>query len=309
MSGAGMPVRSRPVAGRRPARVPGVIGVVVLAVVLTGSVAVPAGTAAGPAGAAADPAGSAVSAPGTAGPAASAGTSTAAPDLAVRGTAADAFARARGGRTGIVIRDRVTGAVWRNADAGTAFRAASTVKLGIAVDLLVRSRAAGIPLDPATRAALTAMITASDNGAADRLWARAGGPAAGARLARYGLRDAIGTGGWGGVRCTPDDLERLVSYALERTAVADRATLVGLLRAVVPAQRWGVLGVAATAAPGAKNGWTPDGGSWAVATVGFLGPAERYTVAVMTAGPPGGDFVGGVETVTGTVTTLVLGLV
>ena len=76
----------------------------------------------------------------------------------------------------------------------------------------------------------------------------------------------------------------------------------------MPAQRWGVLGVATTARPGAKNGWTPDAGSWAVATVGFLGPGERYTVAVMTAGPTGGDFVGGVETVTGTVTTLVLGL-
>jgi vacuolar-type H+-ATPase catalytic subunit A/Vma1 len=32
-------------------------------------------------------------------------------------------------------------------------------------------------------------------------------------------------------------------------------------------------------------------------------------VAVMTAGPPGGDFVGAVETVTGTVTTFFLGLV
>lgn len=225
-------------------------------------------------------------------------------DLAARGTAADAFARSRGSRTGIVVRDRVTGATWRNADAGTTFRAASTVKLGIAIDLLVRSRAAGTPPGPAARSALTAMLTASDNAAADRLWT----PQAGARLTGYGLRDATGTTGWGRIRCTPDDLERLLSYALERTDPADRATLVGLLRGVVPAQRWGVLGVAGTARPGAKNGWTPDGGSWAVATVGFLGPGERYTVAVMTAGPPGGDFLGGVETVTGTVTTLFLGL-
>ncbi len=87
-----------------------------------------------------------------------------------------------------------------NADAGTAFRAASTVKLGLAVDLLALARAAGTRPDPAARSALTAMLTASDNAAPDRLWARAGGPAAGARLAGYGLRDATGTAHWGGLR-------------------------------------------------------------------------------------------------------------
>lgn len=99
-----------------------------------------------------------------------------------------------------------------------------------------------------------------------------------------------------------------MSYALERTSPADRATLVRLLRGVVPAQRWGVLGVVAGARPGGKNGWTPDGAGWAVATVGFLGPGERWIVAVMSAGPPGGDFAAGVATVTGTVTTLFLGV-
>jgi len=292
------------------------VGVAALALVLAGSVAAPAGPVGGPAAGPARAAAAGTTAGTTAGrlppdatasraaAAQPAATAQPAVDLAARGTAADAFARARGGRTGIVIRDRVTGVTWRNTDAGTAFRAASTVKLGIAVDLLVR----GTPLDPAARSALTAMLTASDNAAADRLWARSGGPAAGARLAGYGLRDATGTSRWGSVRCTPEDLERLVSYALDRTDPADRATLVGLLRAVVPAQRWGVLGVAGTARPGAKNGWTPDGDSWAVSTVGFLGPGERYTVAVMTAGPPGSDFLDSVETVTGTVTTLVLGL-
>ena len=228
-------------------------------------------------------------------------------NLAARGRAADAFARARGGRTGIVVRDRTTGETWRNAEAGSAFRAASTVKLAIAVDLLVRTRAAGRALDAADRAALTAMIVSSDNAAAVRLWSRAGA-AAGGRLAAYGLRDATRTDAWGAVRCTPEDLERLVSYLLERAHPADRALLVGLLRAVVPKQRWGVLGTVAGTRPGGKNGWVPGPAGWSVATVGFLGPGERYTVAVMTAGPAGTDFVAGVETVTGTVTTLFLGL-
>ncbi|HST65733.1 MAG TPA: serine hydrolase [Mycobacteriales bacterium] len=229
-------------------------------------------------------------------------------DLVARGRAADAYARSRGGRTGIVVRDRLTGQVWRNGDAGTAFRAASTVKLALAADLLARTRTAGRPLDPGGRRLLAAMLTASDNAAADQVWARGGGAATGRRLAAYGLRDATGTGAWGGIRCTPADLDRLMTYVLQDADPADRATLVGLLRAVVPAQRWGVLGVVAGARPGAKNGWTPDGSGWAVATVGFLGPGERWTVAVMSAGPPGADFAAAVATVTGTVTTLFLGV-
>lgn len=223
-------------------------------------------------------------------------------DLAARGAAAEAYARARGGRTGIVARDRVTGEVWRSGAAGTSFRAASTVKLALAVDLLVRTPG---PLDPADRVLLTAMIVSSDNAAADRLWARAGGASAGRRLAVYGLRHATGTTAWGSVRCPPEDLDRLLAYALDRLDPADRGLLVDLLRRVVPAQRWGVFGVVAATRPGGKNGWTPDGAGWAVATVGFLGPAERYTVTVMTAGA---DFDSAVATVSGTVTTLFLGL-
>ena len=111
---------------------------------------------------------------------------------------------------------------------------------------------------------------------------------------------------WDQVRCTPEDLLRLVGHVLDRVHPADRATLVDLLRAVEPAQRWGVFGVVGTGRPGGKNGWLPTGAGWAVATAGFVGPAERYAVAVMTTGAP--DFVAGVETVTGTVTTLLLGV-
>lgn len=232
------------------------------------------------------------------------------PTLAERGPAADAYAAARVGSTGIVVRDRQTGEVWRNAAAGTRFRAASTVKLAIAVDLLVRARAGVVRPTAADLAALRSMIVASDNAAASRLWDRFG---AGPRLAAYGLTGAVVGGGWGAVRCTPDDLERLVSYVLERTHPADRATMVGLLRAVVPDQRWGVFGVASGAAPGGKNGWTPSPGGWAVDTAGFLGPGERWTVVVMTdltgarTDAPD-DFVYGVQTVSGVVTTLFLGL-
>ena len=200
----------------------------------------------------------------------------------------------------------MTGQVWGNAAARSPFRAASTVKLAIAVDLLTRVRAGELRLTAADRAGLRSMLTRSDNAATDRLWARFGGAAIGRRFAAYGLVSATGTDVWDQVRCTPEDLVRLVSYVLERVHPADRATLVGLLRGVVPEQRWGVFGVVGTSRPGGKNGWLPTPAGWAVSTAGFVGPGERYAVAVMTTGPP--DFVSGVETVTGTVTTLFLGL-
>ncbi|HZB48182.1 MAG TPA: serine hydrolase [Mycobacteriales bacterium] len=227
-------------------------------------------------------------------------------DLATRGPAADAFARARGGTTGIAVRDRVTGRSWGNRAARTPFRAASTVKLAIAVDLLGRARAGAVRLTAADRAALRAMLVRSDNAATDRLWARFGGAAIGSRFPAYGLVSATRTDAWDQVRCTPEDLLRLVGHVLDRVHPADRATLVDLLRAVEPAQRWGVFGVVGTGRPGGKNGWLPTGAGWAVATAGFVGPGERYAVAVMTTGAP--DFVAGVETVTGTVTTLLLGV-
>lgn len=251
----------------------------------------------------------------TATPTASVPTATASapvPTLAERGTAADAYAGSRVGTTGIVVRDRQTGEVWGNASAGTSFRAASTVKLAIAVDLLTRARAGAIRLSAADLASMTAMIVSSDNAAASRLWNRFGGAAIGSRFPAYGLTGATGTAAWATVRCTPADLERLVTYVLERTAPPDRVTLVGLLRSVVPDQRWGVFGLVGSALPGAKNGWTPSPAGWAVDTAGFAGPAERWTVVVMTdltgvvTNAPD-DFVYGVQTVTGTVTTLFLG--
>ena len=223
-----------------------------------------------------------------------------APDLARRGAAADAYAARRGGVTGIVIRDRVTGATWRNAAAARPFRAASTVKLAIAADLLGRRRAGAIRLDGRDLADLRAMIVRSDNGAASRLWDRSAGIAA--RLPAYGLTTATGTGRWGTVRCSPDDLERLVTYVLERTHPADRATLVGLLRAVDVDQRFGVLGVSAEFEPGAKNGWTTSPTGWAVSTVGFAG---RFSVAIMADLPS--SFDPAVDTITTTAILLVMG--
>ena len=50
---------------------------------------------------------------------------------------------------------------------------------------------------------------------------------------------------------------------------------------MAPIQQWGVWGAGPPSRPGNKNGWVHAGGTWAVATVGFAGPGERYILAIM----------------------------
>src|SRR4029077_19866426 len=54
--------------------------------------------------------------------------------------------------SGIVLRDRSTGAVWRNRYAGSQIYMASTSKLAMAVTLLLQNQAGVIHLTPADRA-------------------------------------------------------------------------------------------------------------------------------------------------------------
>src|SRR5690349_2844868 len=60
------------------------------------------------------------------------------PALLARIKQAEMYARTRPGFAGIVVRDRLTGAVWRNSDASTLIWACSTPKLAMVVDLLLR---------------------------------------------------------------------------------------------------------------------------------------------------------------------------
>jgi hypothetical protein len=56
----------------------------------------------------------------------------------------------RHGSIGIVLDDRVTGAVWPNARAHALVPAASTMKLAVVADLLLRNRRGGVHRAPAT---------------------------------------------------------------------------------------------------------------------------------------------------------------
>ncbi|MDX3190949.1 serine hydrolase [Streptomyces sp. MN03-5084-2B] len=223
------------------------------------------------------------------------------PDLRARIGRAQAYAGSRPGVTGIVLRDRWTGAVHRSPAAGTLIWACSTTKLAMAVDLLLREDAGAVALTAEDRDLLHRMLHSSDDAAAHVLWTRYGGEAEfGRRFPAYGMTDMRFSDHhphhWGWILTTADDLDRLIEYVLTRLPARHRDYLVGELRTVDANQQWGVWGAGPAARPGNKNGWSDDNddGSWIMNSVGFAGPGERYTLALMndTRVISGGDEVG-----------------
>lgn len=221
---------------------------------------------------------------------------------------ADAYLATRPGTVGYVVRDRATGLAYRNAAAGTPIWTASTIKLAIAVDLLSRERAGQLRLSQDDRQLMSTMLRASDNDATDTLWDRYGGPdytAFNRDFPAYGMtgvRPQPGFGDvfpyWGFQKSTTDDLDRLMNFTLTRMVPADTAAIVAELQRVEGNQQWGVWGAGPAMAPGNKNGWSQEQGGWVVNSVGFAGPRQRYTLAIMNALGDQGGYDDGVQTAT-----------
>ncbi len=228
--------------------------------------------------------------------------------LAQRVSSADAYLATRPGTVGYVVRDRLTGQAYRNTAAATPIWTASTIKLAMVVDLLTRERAGQLTLTPADRQLMSTMLRTSDNAAADTLWDRYGGDdhtAFNRNFPAYGLtgvRPQAGFGDvypyWGFQKATADDFDRLINFTLTRLPAADAAAIVAELQRVGTNQHWGVWGAGASMAPGNKNGWSQEEGGWVVNSVGFAGPGQRYTLAVMNSLGGHGGYDDGVETTT-----------
>jgi hypothetical protein len=229
-------------------------------------------------------------------------------DMGARVAAADSYLATRRGVVGYVLRDRKTGAVYRNAHAADPVWTASTIKLAMVVDLLTRQRSGAITLTGADNRLIAAMLHSSDDAAADTLWSRYGGadhqafnndfPAYG----MTGLRPQRGFSAtfpyWGFQKATPDDLDRLIDYTLTRLNPADTASIVDQLQHVDPDQQWGVWGAGPAMAPGNKDGWSLEDHGWVINTVGFAGRGQRYTLAVMNDLGGDGGYDDGVATTT-----------
>lgn len=228
-------------------------------------------------------------------------------DLAQRVAAAQNYLETRPGTVGFVVRDRATGAVYRNANAHTAVWTASTIKLAMVADLLTRERAGLIELSDADRSQMVAMLRNSDNSAADALWSRFGGPSGvfNADFPKFGMSSVAAQPGfgdvfpyWGFQKATADDFDALMTYVLTGVNRADSAAVVAEMQRVQSDQRWGVWGAGPAMAPGSKNGWSQEQGGWVVNSVGFAGPGQRYTLAIMNALGDEGGYDDGVATTT-----------
>jgi hypothetical protein len=229
-------------------------------------------------------------------------------DLQNRITAADAYLAGRPGSVGYVLRDRKTGATYRNSHAGDLIWTASTIKLAMVVDLLTRARTGSIALTESDQNLMAAMMHSSDDDAADTLWSRYGGTdhqVYNAAFPRYGMTDLQPQRGfssiypyWGFQKSTANDLDRLINYVLTQLPPAQTAAIVYELQNVAPNQQWGVWGAGPSMTPGNKDGWSLEQGGWVVNSVGFAGPGQRYTLAVMNSLGGDGGYDDGAATTT-----------
>ena len=229
-------------------------------------------------------------------------------DLTRRVAQADAYLAERPGTVGYVLRDRQTGFVHRNAHAADPVWTASTIKLAMVDDLLVRNRAGAITLTASDRQLMAAMLHSSDDDAADTLWSRYGGAdhqrfnADFAALGLAGFRPQPGYSSvhpyWGFQKAAPDDLDRLMTFTLSALDPADSAAVVDALQHVAPNQQWGVWGAGPDLAPGNKDGWSREDSGWVTNSVGFAGAHQRYTLAVMNDLGSAGGYDDGVATTT-----------
>lgn len=214
-------------------------------------------------------------------------------DATTRAAQAEAYLATRPGAVGYVLRDRSTGAVYRNSHAADLIWTASTIKLAMVVDLFARQQAGLLRLTDADIASMAAMLHSSDNNAADTLWTRYGGPNHSTYnndFPHFGMTRVVPQPGfgnmfpyWGFQKSTANDLDQLVNYMLTGLPATQTAWIVGQMQRVDPIQQWGVWGAGPAMAPGNKNGWSDEQGGWVTNSVGFAGPGQRFTLAIMNA--------------------------
>lgn len=137
------------------------------------------------------------------------------------------------------------------------FPAASTVKAMLLAAEVRRLRHS--PIDGSTDSLLTAMITRSDNEAADAIYDRVGDAglfeiAKRARMTRFEV-----AGAWGNAQVAAGDLARFFG-GLDRVFVKrHREYAKGLLGSIVEDERWGIPAAAGDKwAVRFKGGWLPD---------------------------------------------------
>ncbi len=159
------------------------------------------------------------------------------------------------------------------------------MKLAMMTDILLRSDAGSIDLTSADREAMFQALYTSNDDDANYLWDKYEDGSFLNRIRAFGMEDARFTSSvpnWGFMYCTAQDLDNLINYVLKDAPANVRNYLVYRLQHVSALdQQWGVWGAGPENHPGNKDGWEQDGNLWITNTVGFAGPDQQYTMAIM----------------------------
>jgi hypothetical protein len=225
--------------------------------------------------------------------------------MRARIAAVKAYLRHRPGVVGVVLRDRSTGAVWANNRADTPVYMASTSKLAMAVALLMQNQAGVIHLSSEDWSVLHDMLHVSSDTAADTLWFKFGAsfytgyfPRIGLASAQYVSAPGITPPYWGEMLCSAADLSQVIGYVLDDMPAPLRDYLVTTLSHVAADQHFGVWGAGRANHPGNKDGWSVEQPGWIINSVGFAGPGQRYTLAMMNSLNGHGGYHAGTDTIT-----------
>jgi beta-lactamase class A len=171
---------------------------------------------------------------------------------------ARAYARRAGGLVSFAVVDsegRLRGRA-RNRQ----FVSASVVKAMLLAGELRRLRGVGAPIDPATDETLRAMVTESDNDAADAVYWRVGDDglhevAKSARMKRFAV-----DGYWANAMVTAADMARFFSRLGRAVPKPHRRYARRLLASITPSQRWGIVDAAGRRwTVRFKGGWRQTG--------------------------------------------------
>jgi hypothetical protein len=149
------------------------------------------------------------------------------------------------------------------------------------------------------------MLHVSSDTAADTLWFKFGAsfytsyfPRIGLANARYVSAPGITPPYWGEMLCTAADLSRVITYVFDDMPASLRGYLVATLSHVATDQHFGVWGAGSASHPGNKDGWSVEQPGWIINSVGFAGPRQRYTLAMMNSLNGHGGYHAGTDTLT-----------
>jgi hypothetical protein len=174
----------------------------------------------------------------------------------------------------------------RGFNANAQFRSASVTKAMLMVAVLRHAPAR--PLSAHERALLKPMITASDNDAADTVYASVGDLGLQAVAHAAQMRNFLGVGALFETRITAADQVRLFLRIDRLVPERHRAYARQLLSSVIGPQRWGIVGVATARhfTVFFKGGWR-EGIEHQVALLERFG--RRIALAVLTSGESAAD--------------------